>query len=145
GNTDYDIVVPTDYAIPDLISSGLLEPLDQSKIPNLSNASSDLLNPWYDPGNHYTVPYQWGTIGIGYDHNKVGQDVTSWYQMFNYSGHVAWLEDGRSMLGIALKLLGFDPNSSKPDEVNAAAKLLEDNGKNVTVIAADDGQERLVR
>ena len=146
GNPGYDIAVPTDYTIPDLISEGLLEPLDLSKIKNfVANVSADLTHPWYDPDNHYTVPYQWGTIGIGYDHNKVGQDVNSWNQLFQYQGPVAWLDDRRSMFGIALKMLGFDPNSSSPDEVNAAKQFLIDNGKNLHEIAPDDGQEKLVR
>lgn len=145
GSADFDIAMPSDYVIPDLIQEGLLEPLDLSQIPNFANVSPDLTKPWYDPDNSYTVPYQWGTIGIGYDHNKVGQDVTSWNQLFQYSGSVAWLDDLRSMMGIALNMLGYDPNSSKSDEVNAAKQFLIDNGKNLTVIAPDDGQERLVR
>jgi spermidine/putrescine transport system substrate-binding protein len=145
GNPDFDIVVPSDYVIPDLINAGLLIPIDLGKIQNFQNVSFDLMNPWYDPGNRYTVPYQWGTIGIGYNHNKTGVDVTSWQQLFQYQGNVAWLEDKRSMLGIALKLLGFDPNSSKADEVNAAKQFLIDNSKNMNAIAPDDGQERLVR
>lgn len=145
GSPDFDIAIPSDYIIPDLISAGLLEPLDLKQITNFANISADLTNPWYDPGNLYTVPYQWGTIGIGYDYNQVNQDVTRWDQLFQYQGTVAWLDDKRSMIGIALKLLGFDPNSSQADEVNAAKQYLIDNGQNINVIAPDDGQERLVR
>jgi spermidine/putrescine transport system substrate-binding protein len=145
GNPGYDIAMPSDYVIPDLIDGELLESLDLSQIPNFANVSPDLTNPWYDPENQYTVPYQWGTIGIGYDRNKVGEDVTSWNQLFQYRGPVAWLDDKLSMFGIALQMLGFDPNSSSTEEVNAAKQFLIDNGKNLNEIAPDDGQEKLVR
>jgi spermidine/putrescine transport system substrate-binding protein len=145
GADRFDIAVPSDYVIPDLVEANLLEPLDLNQIPNFANISPDLTKPWYDPDNAYSVPYQWGTIGIGYDRNKVGQDVTSWNQLFQYSGPVAWLDDLRAMLGISLNMLGYDPNSVNPDEVNAARDFLIDNGANLTTIAADDGQEKLVR
>lgn len=146
GNPGYDIVVPTDYIIPTMISENLLEKLDQSKIPNMKNISPDLANPGYDPGNEYTVPYEWGTIGVGYDYNKVGEEITSWNQVWNYTkGPVEWLEDKRAMLGIALKNLGLDPNSDNPDDINKAKDFLIEHGKNVSVIAQDDGQEHLAK
>src|SRR5262249_40230186 len=102
GNPGYDVAVPTDYEVANMISLVLLEPLDQSKIQNLTNVSDSLKSPWYDPGNKYSIPYQWGTVGIGYNTDKVGKEVTSWQDMFNYSGPVAWLDDDRAMMGIAL-------------------------------------------
>lgn len=145
GNPGYDIAIPSDYVIPDLVGGELLEPLNLNQIPNFANISPDLTNPWYDPDNQYTVPYQWGTIGIGYDRNKVGEDVTSWNQLFQYRGPVAWLDDKLSMMGIALKMQGLDPNSSTAADVEAAKQFLIDNGKNMNEIAPDDGQEKLVR
>jgi spermidine/putrescine transport system substrate-binding protein len=145
GNPGYDIVVPTDYIIPTMVGENLLEKLDQTKIPNLKNISPDLANPPYDPGNGYTVPYEWGTIGIGYDKAKVKEDINSWTQLFQYKGPVSWIEDKRSMLGIGLIMSGFDPNSTNADEVKKAKEFLIANAGNVKTIAQDDGQEQLAK
>ncbi len=145
GNPGYDIVVPTDHMVATMINLGLLEPLDMASIPNFANVSEDLKNPSYDPGNVYSVPYQWGTIGVGYDIDKVGGEITSWDQVFSYNGPVAWLDDPRAMIGIALQILGYDPNTSDPNQVGEARDFLINNGGNVVSIAGDDGQAQLER
>jgi spermidine/putrescine transport system substrate-binding protein len=145
GNPGYDILVPTDYIVALMIAEGMLEPLNYANIPNLANVSENLLNPPYDPGNVYSIPYQWGTIGIGYDVEAVGFEITSWRQMFEYDGPVSWLEDVRPMFGVALSILGHDPNTADPDLIDEAKDYLIANGGNVVYINQDDGQEILLR
>jgi spermidine/putrescine transport system substrate-binding protein len=144
GNAGYDVITPTGTYIQQMAREGLLEPIDLSKIPNFANVSEFLKSPAYDPDNMYTVPYQWGTIGIGYNVEAVGKEITSWEDVWNYEGNVAWLDDVRATFGIALTLLGFDPNTTNPDEIAAARDFLVDHGGNVRTIAVDDGQEKLV-
>jgi spermidine/putrescine transport system substrate-binding protein len=142
----YDVVVPTDSTVYLLVADGLLQPLDLNQIPNFANVSENLKNPPYDPGNVYTVPYQWGTVGIGYNKTKVGHTITSWNDMFNYSGGtIAWLDDNRAMYGIVLKMLGFDPNTSDAAQVAQAEQFLASHAANMSVIAPDDGQDRLFK
>ncbi|MBI5668278.1 MAG: spermidine/putrescine ABC transporter substrate-binding protein [Chloroflexi bacterium] len=153
GNPGFDIVVPSDFAVGQMIAEGLLEPLTKENIPNIVNLNPALMDREYDPGNVYTVPYQWGTIGIGYNVEAVKQvlgedvEITSWNQIFDYpQPRVAWLDDPRSMLGVALIMNGFDPNSTNPDEIQQATDYLIEKGRNNVVrIAADDGQELLAR
>ncbi len=145
GNPGYDVIVPSDHMIATMISLNIIQPLDMSKIPNFANVSERLKNPSYDPGNKYSVPYQWGTVVIGYNKDKVGHAVTSWQDLFTYKGPVAWLDDERAMLGIALQILGYDPSTSDATQVAAARDFLINNGKNVVAIAADDGQAMLER
>jgi spermidine/putrescine transport system substrate-binding protein len=144
GNPGYDVAVPTDHAVADMIARGLVQPLDQSKIPNLANVTKSLLNAPYDPGNKYSVPYQWGTVGIGYNTDKA-KNVTSWQDMFTYNGPVAWLDDPRAMIGIALTILGYNANTTDSKQIDEARDFLIANGKNVVAIAADDGQAMLQR
>ena len=142
GNPGYDIVVPTDYAVSLMASEGLLVPLNKDLIPNFVNLDTTLLDKGFDPGNQYSVPYQWGTQGLGYNVEKVGE-ITTWAESFAYGGPVAWLEDSRAMLGVALAILGFDPNTSNADEIAQARDFLLENGSNVVAIAQDDGQALL--
>jgi spermidine/putrescine transport system substrate-binding protein len=69
--------------------------------------------------------------------------VTTWDQVFNYAGPVVWLDEPRTMLGIALVMLGLDPNTTDPAEIQAAGQYLIDHSANVSEIAADTGQDLL--
>lgn len=65
----YDIVVPSDYMVESLVSEGLLQPIDRSKITNFSKLDRRLLNKFFDPENRYTLPLNWIPYGIGFDKN----------------------------------------------------------------------------
>ncbi|RMG81783.1 MAG: spermidine/putrescine ABC transporter substrate-binding protein [Chloroflexi bacterium] len=145
GNPGYDIIVPSDFTIAVMANEGLLIPIDLEKIPNFEHVLDNLKNPPYDPENQYSVPYQWGTVGIGYNTEAIPDGISSWMDMFNYEGNVAWLDDQRAMFGIALTLLGYDPNTENPDEIMEAQQFLIEHGANVVTIAADDGQVWLER
>lgn len=153
GNPGFDIAVPSEYAVDQMLAEGLLLPLNKQHIPNLANVAPELLGPEFDPDNDYSIPYQWGTVGIGYEVNAVrrvmGDDFefTSWMQLLDYpERRVGWIEDSRSVIGIGLLLLGYDPNSEDADEIREATDLLVQKGRhNVLRIAADDGQELLAR
>lgn len=145
GSAQYDLLHPSDFAVEVMIEEGLLREINWDNIPNFANVGEAFLNPPYDPENVYSAPYQWGTIAIGYNPELVGEEITSWEQVFNYDGPVAWLDDQRFMFGIALKLLGYDPNTENADEIAEARDFLIENGSNVVAIAADDGQVMLER
>ncbi len=143
GNPGYDVVVPTDATVYLLVSEGLLQPLDPARIPNLANVSGQFRGTPYDPDNRYTAPYQWGTIGVGYNRTALGGEITSWEQVFNYSGNVAWLDESRSMFGIVLRLLGYDANTTDESEIDAARDYLIEHRANVVQVAPDTGQDLL--
>ncbi len=145
GNPGYDIAVPTDYAVETMIQENLLEPIDHANVPNLANVTEALLDQPFDPGNQFSVPYQWGTIGIGYNVNAIPGGIESWADLWGYEGAVAWLDDLRAMIGIGLNNLGYDANTSNPDEIAEARDYLIANGGNVVAFVADDGQALLAR
>src|SRR5690606_7364754 len=145
GNPGYDILVPTDYVVEIMIQEELIQPIDLSKIPNFRHVAENLIDTPYDPGNQYSVPYQWGTLGIGYNQTVVGYELKSWKDLFEYEGPVAWLEDPRAMIDIGLMMLGEQPPATDPEMVFAARDALLENGGNVVAIAQDDGQALLER
>ena len=145
GNPGYDIIVPSGDTVAIMIREGLLVPLDMAMIPNVANVTEALLDPPYDPDNEYSLPYQWGTTGIGYNTEVFPDGISSWEDLWNYDGSVAWLDDPRAMFGVALTILGYDANSSDPDEIAEARDFLIERGANVTTVAGDDGQELLAR
>ena len=77
GGTDYDVIVPSDYMIGQMIAEGMLAELNYDNIPNFSLIGEAYKNLSYDPENKYTVPYTWGTLGIIYNPDMVGGDIDS--------------------------------------------------------------------
>ena len=73
GGSGYDVIVPSDYMISIMIKSDVLQPLDMSKIPNFENIGEDFRGLPYDSDNEYSVPYQWGTTGVLYNREEVGE------------------------------------------------------------------------
>jgi spermidine/putrescine transport system substrate-binding protein len=140
GRARYDIIVPSDYVVSALIDESLIQPLDFGHIPNFIHIREDLKNPPYDPDNLYTVPYQTGAVILAYNRAAVGEEITSWRQMFEYDGPVAWLEHDRAMLSTALLMLDEDPNSTDPEAIAAARDYLIEHSENVIDIPGDDGQ-----
>lgn len=143
GNPGYDIAIPSDYMVDIMIDEELLEPIDPEMIPNLENVVAEFLDPPYDPGNAYSVPYQWGTFGIGYHVDRVDGEVASWADLFEHDGPVSWLEDVRGMLGVGMLMQGYDPNSTDVDEIGESRDFLIDNGSNVVSITVSGGQQLL--
>ena len=145
GNPGYDIVVPSEITLSLMIEEGLVEEIDKSNVPNFANLDETFINLPFDPENTYSAPYQWGTVGIGYNTQNVPDGVSSWEDVWNHDGAVSWLEDVRPMLGVALVKLGYDPNTDDTNEITEARDYLVENGNNVTYINQDDGQEVLLR
>ena len=67
GGTTYDIAVPSEYMIEKMSHEDLLISLDHSKLPNLKNIDPRFMDLSFDPGNKYSIPYFWGTVGIVYN------------------------------------------------------------------------------
>ena len=128
GGADYDVIVPSDYMISRLIEEGLLEKLDYSRIPNFSLIDDRFKNLSYDPGNEYTVPYTWGTLGIIYNTAMVDEEITSWSALYDdrYAGNVLLINNSRDAIAEALLYLGYSVNTTDESEIRAAYELVAD-------------------
>ena len=126
GGSDFDVVVPSDYMISQLIEEDWLQPLDYSKIPNFEKIADRFKNLSYDPENLYTVPYTWGTLGIIYNTTMVDEPITSWNVMFDdsYAGNVILIDNPRDALGMALYYLGYSVNTTDEAQIREAAELV---------------------
>ena len=131
GGVLYDLVVPSDYMVTLLRRDGLLLELDLRRIPNLTNVATRFRDPPYDPGHRYSVPYQWGVTGIGYNKSQVVPPPTSWGDLFQsarierYKNRISMLNDMREVVGAALIALGYSPESTDPQQLAQAQELLQ--------------------
>ncbi len=130
GATGYDIIVPSDYMVAIMIELDLLAEINYDNIPNFENIDAKFKDPPYDPGNKYSVPYQWGTTGIGYNADLFEEAPDSWSYIFDekmvseYAGKMTMLNDSREVIGAALKYLGYSLNSTNEQELEEAKQLL---------------------
>lgn len=148
-NPGYDLIVPSDYMVQTMIGAKKLMPIDKSKIPNLANVDPSFLDPKYDPGSKYSVPYMWGTVGLGYRKPAIKGVPDSWSYIFGpeadaLKGGIVALDDQRAMIGAALKYLGFSLNSTDPIQIAQARDLLIRAKKNIKAFAPDSGQDMLL-
>ncbi len=134
GGANYDVIVPSDYMISQLIEEDMLAELDYGNIPNFSLIDDRFKNLSYDPENKYTVPYSWGTLGIIYNTAMVEDEITSWSAMFDekYAGNVLMINNSRDALAIGLCYLGYSVNTTDEAEIREAYQLIADaNAKGV--------------
>ncbi len=126
GNLKYDVILVSDALMPVMIEEGLLQELNKEHIPNLSQMDEEYLNLSIDPGNTYSVPYMFGTVGIIYDKNQVTKQVDSWDILWDqdYKDKVFMFDTYRDTIGAALKKLGYSLNSDNPQELEEAKQLL---------------------
>lgn len=64
GGHGFDIVVPSASFVPIWIKEGLLLESRPDQMPNFKNVEERWVNVDWDPGRHYTVPWQWGSTGV---------------------------------------------------------------------------------
>ncbi len=129
GGSGYDVVIPGQYAVPLLSRQGLLQPLQKTKIPNLKNLSKKFVNPNYDPNNQYSAAYQWGTVGIVYNKNKIPNPDQTWGLLFDekkQQGPFIMMDSSREMMAAPLKYLGKSLNTVNPEELKQALTLMVD-------------------
>ncbi|AZF18512.1 Putrescine ABC transporter putrescine-binding protein PotF [Pseudomonas sp. R3-18-08] len=137
GKSGYDIVVPSNNFLAKQIKAGVYQELDTSKLPNYSNLNKSLLKAVSvsDPDNKHAFPYMWGSIGIGYNPEKVkaalGVDkIESWDVLMKpeniaklKSCGVSFLDSPTEMLPIALHYLGLPTDTQKKADLKQAEDL----------------------
>ena len=126
----FDLLVPSDYMIERLIDEELIQPLDQDLLDCMDLLVEDVKNLPYDPGNVYSVPYFWGTVGIVYDTNKVTEEELDekGFAIFldeKYKGDIYLYDSERDSFMMALKNLGYSMNTSDEEELQEAYEWLE--------------------
>ena len=129
GQSGYDVVMVTDYMIPEFVELGLLAEVDTALLPNTIHLDDKFKNPDYDAGNKHSMPYLWGTTGFGWNSAKVA-DMKSWADIFEpakvqrYSKTVTMLDDMRETIGAAMKYLGYSLNDLDEGHLNEAKQVL---------------------
>jgi len=130
GQSGYDVVMVPDYMVPEMIELGVLAELDTAQLPNIIHLDDLFKNPAFDPGNKYSIPYLWGTTGIGWNSAKVTEPIMSWADVLEpdkvrkYEKTVTMLEEMREPISAALKYLGYSLNDTDDAHLEEAKQIL---------------------
>lgn len=149
GARNYDVICPSDYMIEKMIENDLLAELDYDNIPNIVNIGAQYLKSaeGFDPGNLYSVPYCWGTVGIMYNTKMVDEPVTSWSILFDekYKKKILMQNSVRDAFAVALKYLGYSLNTLNERELSEATDLLIAQKPLVQAYVVDQVRDKMIK
>lgn len=125
----FDLVFPGPSVLSKMVYTELLQPLNHSYVPNLTNVWPEYQDPWYDRGARYTVPYTIYGTGVFYRADRVSSVPENGYDLMwddQYSGKVYLLDDMQEAIGMSLlrNKISTDINTSDPDLVHEATDSL---------------------
>jgi spermidine/putrescine transport system substrate-binding protein len=134
-----DIIVLTDSSgLPArMIELGWLEKLDKSALPNIKNLIPAQRHPNWDKNRDYSLPWQSGMTGIGYNPAKVGGEIDSIDQLLEdpkLKGKVTLLTEFGDSIGLVMLANGDDPSNVTKAGFDKAVKRIKK--------AVDSGQIR---
>lgn len=128
GGTQYDIVFPSVHMQDIMAKLDLLEKTDINQFEGFKNIDPQFLRASSDPKGEYCLPYAWGSVGIVYNRDVLGKDITGWRDLVETAKaknvKFTILDDMREVLGVGLMLNGKSVNSVDPAELQEAAKAI---------------------
>jgi spermidine/putrescine transport system substrate-binding protein len=133
---DRDMVVLTDYMAARWVDNGWVTAIDHDNVPNRTNLVDNLASIDWDPERNFSLPWQSGAVGIGYDRSRTGRELTSVADLFDpkFKGRVSFLSEAYDSAGLVMLMDGVDPTTASIDEIMAAIDKIQE--------AQDAGQIR---
>jgi spermidine/putrescine transport system substrate-binding protein len=125
----YDLVIPSDYAIEELVNRDLINEIDWSRITTLTKSDfPDSLNSAISKYNNfdllkYSIPYFYGNVGILYDKTQVDKTTIEnqgWNSLKTVAQtkRVMLYDSSRDMFMVALKEVFHKNGTSSTSSIN---------------------------
>ncbi len=126
---DYDLIMPSDWAVELLIRDGLVKKLDRDKIVVWDNLYPTLCHHYFDPHNEYTIPFYWSLFGLGVNTAYWGGEIpdSTWGLIFDEQimpKRIGVIEDPRALILTAALYLFGQIRPYNNDEINEIQQLL---------------------
>lgn len=142
GAANYDIVVPSNYAVTKLRKLGLLHPIEHDRLKNFKNLMPRFRESSAGDNHEFAVPYTFGTTGIAFNESiftSPGEYPTDWDAFWDerFKQRMTLLEDPRESLGMALKRRGHSVNTVSEELVHAACNDLKQQKKLLMCYTSD--------
>lgn len=142
----YDLIFPSDYMVELMIKRNLIEKLDKSQLHNIGNLNENYLNLDYDKSNKYSLPFLLASTVIAINRDNIKDDIRSYEDLLNskYKDEIVMLDDQRIVIGAALLALGYDMNSTNPQELLKASEYLIKLKNNIKLFDSDSPKNYLI-
>ena len=146
GNPGFDLIVPTNDFVERFIVAGMLRELDHSRIPNMVNLDPAFADPAHDPGRRFSIPYMWGTVGIGYRIRPPTVCPTAGRRFTRRTNMPTRLRFWAmpTVLQMAFKQMGVSINDWSDENIAAATAMIIAQKPRITAFAPDNGQDLLL-
>jgi len=139
GGGGYDVVIADNEYVQYLIRLKKLQPLNHKWLPNMKNIMDKFVNPSYDPGNTYSIPYLWGSAGFVYNTKYTKDDpnlsdTCSWAAILQgdkYAGKIGMMDSWGVSIAAALFYSGYSMNTHEKAHLMKAQEILLAQKKNV--------------
>jgi spermidine/putrescine-binding protein len=126
GALGYDLIVATDYMIPRMKALNLVDPFPPGMLKNIGNIDPKFRGTPFDPDDAFTVPYLWGTTGIGFNKSKMPKPPSSWSVLWDerYKEKISMLDNSRDCISTALLMKGYKETTTDEKQLEEAKQLL---------------------
>src|SRR5947209_7192480 len=140
GGTSYDIIVPSQNAVAELIQEKSLMRLDKALLPNLKNLDPSFLKPSYDPTGEYHIIKDFGITMFFFNNKIVTDELKTMHDFYTAmpkyvsKGRTNLLDGAEEVVPLALMALGLDPNTTSQSDFSQVKSFLLSIRKGVTTI-----------
>lgn len=143
----YDLAVPAEYHVGELIQAGLLQRIDAHRLPGFENIEENWRGQYYDPGNDYSIPWHWGTTSFVYDSARFRGSPDSLTALFapEAGDRVGLIDDADDVVALALRYLGLPRCNDSAADLTVVQKLLLDLMPKADLFDADHPVEWLAQ
>lgn len=139
-NNKFDVIFPASDAVTVLRENNLITKLNKSKFSNYKNINNAVMDglKLQDKHNQYTVPYMWGTTGIGFNAKTLkkygikAEDI-SWSLIFDEKQRkkvakcgIGVVNERDEIFSAALNYLGHSINTQDKAQLIAAGALIKE-------------------
>ena len=145
----YDLAVASNYVINAMKQQDLIQPIGIDQVTNLSNLDERVLDQDYDPGNIYTVPYM-STVTVIAENTdmagRLGVSIDSFNDLTNpkLKNNIVAVDDSREIVGIAMKAMGLNPDSTDADTIRSSSTWLKELRPNIKLYDSDTAYAAMV-
>lgn len=112
GGHGFDLVVPSANYVQIFVDKGLVQELDHSKLPSIGNIAAEWKDVAWDAGRKFSVPWQWGTVGISVNTDVYKGDVNTAALFIDppeeLKGKINVVPEMMDIVGLATRYYGGD-------------------------------------
>ncbi len=128
GGHGFDMVVPSSSYVPIWVGEGLLLESRPDQMSNFKHVKPIWQDVDWDPNRHYTVPWQWGSVGVMVDTAVYDGDINTSALIFDppeeLIGKINVAPEMGDVMGTALRYVGSEPCTNDKAALKKARDVL---------------------